>query len=77
MKNTFLRKGIGKQTGGVTPCSEYRSDENAIYQKRAGRNPSVVYAHDKPIDRLYWDNRYLFYFLSDHCIYRFLSRIAK
>lgn len=21
MKNTFLRKGIGKQTGGVTPCS--------------------------------------------------------
>ena len=30
----------------------------------------VVYAHDKPIDRLYWDNRYLFYFLSDHCIYR-------
>ena len=21
MKNTFLRKGIGKQTGGATPCS--------------------------------------------------------
>ena len=49
---------------------EYRSDENAIYQKELDGTLRLFYAHDKPIDRLYWDNRYLFYFLSDHCIYR-------
>lgn len=52
---------------------EYRSDENAIYQKELDGTLRLFYAHDKPIDRLYWDNRYLFYFLvrslylSDFC----------
>ena len=49
---------------------EYRPDENAIYQKELDGTLRLFYAHDEPIDRLYWDNRYLFYFLSDHCIYR-------
>lgn len=49
---------------------EYRPDENAFNQKELDGTLRLFYAHDEPIDRLYWDNRYLFYFLSDHCIYR-------
>ncbi len=48
----------------------YHDEEAAFYKKELDGTLSLLYAHDMPIDRAYWDNRYLFYFLSDHCIYR-------
>lgn len=71
MKNTFLRKGIGKQTGGVTPCSRYRSGMKMQFIKKSWTEPfgcfmlmislSTGFIGTIVICSISW---------SDHCIYR-------